>query len=238
VALVYGTYLEDLRSRVRAAVLHGSVIESYNTQIKLIDSLLSTSGDVRSMDSKAINKKADEVIAKAFKSEYIVSNTPRIQGAVEGVGKDIGVDKKFFPKVTDLSFDSEKQSEQDFARIRDILSSSATHNPNELLTKKVQALSLLRIHDMHDSDPRVLNSSDAMRSSLEVDFLSMNELSKSPKIAESFANIDKLKTDPGARKEFFAFVFRREPFQSSIQRIFPYFSTLIKSNSIMHMWIR
>ncbi|MDD2916833.1 MAG: hypothetical protein PHH70_03235 [Candidatus Gracilibacteria bacterium] len=207
VALVYGTYLEDLRSRVRAAALHGSVIESYNTQIKLINDLLTTSTDVKSMDSKAISKKANEMIAKAFKSEYLVSNTPRIGGDIEGVGKDIGVDKKLLPKVTDLSFDSEKQSEQDFARIREILSSSATHNPNELLSKKVQALSLLRIHDVHDSDPRVLNSSDAMRSILEGDFLSMNEFSKSPKIAESFANIAKLKINPEAKKEFFAFVF-------------------------------
>lgn len=207
VALVYGTYLEDLRSRVRAAALHGSVIESYNTQIKLINDLLTASSDVKSIDSKVINKRADEIIAKAFKSEYLVSNTPRIRGATEGVGKDIGVDKKLLPKVTDLSFDSEKQSEQDFARIREVLSSSATHNPNELLSKKVQALSLLRIHDVHDSDPRVLNSSDAMRSSLEGDFLFMNELSKSPKIAESFANIAKLKIDLGSKKEFFAFVF-------------------------------
>ncbi len=103
--------------------------------------------------------------------------------------------------------DPEKRSEMNFAKIRDILASSATLNTEELLSKKVQALSLLRLHDTHDSDPRVLNSSEATRSSLEGDFLNMKDLSKYPKVSEAFTAIDSLKKDPVAQKEFFSLLF-------------------------------
>lgn len=126
-----------------------------------------------------------------------------------GVGKDLGIDKSSLSQNPKTAFNPEKQSEANLAKIREILASSATTDRNELTAKKVQAFSLLRIEDTHDTDPRVLNSSEAMRSELEGDFLAMKDtdLSKYPKSAEAMESIDRLKNDPVAKKEFFSLVF-------------------------------
>lgn len=211
VATVYGTSLEDLKSRVHGNIFRWDLMKSYDDRIQTIaDLITSTSAkNTDSMDSKAISKLSDEFIAKVFGSEQSIPHTPSIWAGMGGVGKDLGVDKSSVSQDPKIAFNLEKRSEANLAKIREILASSATTDRNKLTAKKVQAFSLLRIEDMHDTDPRVLNSSEAMRSELEGDFLAMKDtdLSKYPKSAEAIESIDRLKNDPTAKKEFFSLVF-------------------------------